>query len=69
MVKRCAQEQALPITEENASLFERFEGLLQFATGMPPPKVAIKIRILTQRLFVHWSMMGAPDGHLEMSSL
>jgi hypothetical protein len=37
--------------------------------GLPAPKVAIKIRILTQRLFVHWSMMGAPDGHLEMSSL
>jgi hypothetical protein len=41
MVKRCTQEQALPIIEENASILERFEGLLQFAAGLPTPKIAI----------------------------
>jgi hypothetical protein len=47
MVKRCAQEQALPITKENAPVFERFEGFLQIAEGVPTPKVAVKIHILT----------------------
>jgi hypothetical protein len=42
MVKRCAQEQALPITEENARIFERIEGFLQFAAGLRTPKIAIK---------------------------
>ena len=59
MVKRCAQEQALPITEENASIFERIEGFLQFAARLPTPKIAIKIRMLMRRLFVHCSRMGA----------
>jgi len=59
MVKRCAQEQALPITEENASIFERIEGFLQFAARLPTPKIAIKIRMLMRRLFVHRSRMGA----------
>ena len=59
MVKRCAQEQALPITEENSSIFERIEGFLQFAAGLRTPKIAIKIRMLMRRLFVHRSRMGA----------
>jgi hypothetical protein len=60
MVNRCAQEQAFPIAKLNASIFERSEGFLQTAAGMRTPKVAIKIRILTQRLFAHWSRMGPP---------
>ena len=59
MVERCAQEQALPITEGNASIFERIEGFLQFAAGLPTPKIAIKIHMQMRRLFVHRSRMGA----------
>jgi len=62
MVKCCAQEQTLPITVGNAPIFERFEGFLQFAAGLPTPKIAIKIRMLMRQLFVHHSGMGASWG-------
>jgi hypothetical protein len=62
MVKRCAQEQALPITEENAPIFERFEGFLQFSAGLPNPKIAMKIRMLMRRLVVHGSRIGGVVG-------
>jgi hypothetical protein len=36
------------------STFERIKGFLHTAAGVRTPRVAIKIRILTQRLFAHW---------------
>jgi len=69
MVNRCTQEQAFPIAKVNASIFERSEGFLQIAAGVPTPKVAIKIRILTRWLVGHRCKMGTPCGQLEMSSL
>jgi hypothetical protein len=69
MVKCRAQEQAFPITEVNASIFERSEGFPRFAASLPTPKVTIKIRIPKQRLFAHRSRMGTSCGRLEMSSL
>ena len=69
MVNRCTQEQAFPIAKVNATIFERSEGFLQIAAGVPTPKVAIKIRILTRWLVGHRCKMGTPCGQLEMSSL
>jgi hypothetical protein len=45
------------------------QGFLQTAAGMRTPKVAIKIRILTQWLVAHRCKMRTPCGQLEMSSL
>src|SRR5580704_4599154 len=62
MVKRRAQEQAFPTAKSHAPIFKRSEGFLQFAAGLPTPKIAIKIRMLMRRLFVHRSRMGASWG-------
>jgi len=69
MVNRRAQEQAFPTAKSYAPIFKRSEGCLQIAAGVPTPKVAIKIRILTQWLVAHCCKMTTPCGQLEMSSL
>ena len=64
MVDRRAQEQAFPTAKSHAPVFKRSEGFLQFAAGLPTPKIAIKIRMLMQRLFVlhsGWGRRGPRD--------
>src|SRR5260370_16625804 len=69
MVNRRAQEQAFPTAKSYAPIFKRSEGCLQIAAGVPTPKVAIKIRILTQWLVAHCFKITTPCGQFEKSSL
>jgi hypothetical protein len=69
MVKGRTQEQSFPAAKSYTPIFECSEGLLQIATGVRAPKVAIEIRILFRRLVAHCCMMLTPRIELEMSSL
>ena len=69
MVDRGTQEQAFPIAKINASAFERIKGLPQCSASMAAPKVAIELRILVRRLFVHHSELGSAVSSQQMSSL